>query len=507
MLNFLANFIIWDANPMLFEFTIPNVNLRIFYFILAFVLFCVPYWMDAMFTDEEESPSAAPRKKISPLLWKIMGFGLGIAIVSMILIGKMGQSGWSLVSTFLTYFIVVYIGMSFFYDDNDGHKSHGKFDARKWGSFVGYPAIAALVFGVLLKVAFGLTTAQMWEMVVVSLVAALLCTPLTLETPSQPDATEHSHRAPSRSSAADIRAAIEKRVKFKYIVSATASAIILSFTFKSMGYIPFDGHADFPISVRWYGLMFAVGFLLGTNIVNRMFRHEGAPEKWVGWLLLFVIIATIVGARAGHVFFYEWDYYSQHPEKIVAFWEGGLASHGGTMAIIIAVYIYSYVITRRSPMWTFDRLVIPIALVGAMIRIGNLMNSEIFGHATSLPWGFMFLRSAEWQQVYAGVACHPTQIYESLAYLALFGVLMWMYWKKNAEARPGLIFGVFLVWLFTARLFIEILKNPQVAFEENMVLNMGQLLSLPFILAGLYMIVQALRRPKLQMTFPNRFPK
>ncbi len=274
-------------------------------------------------------------------------------------------------------------------------------------------------------------------------------------------------------------------------------------------YIVWDANPillDFgPLQVRWYGLMFAVGFWLGTNIVAKMFRHEGAPEKWVGILLIWVVAATIIGARLGHVFFYEWDYYSAHPDKIIKFWEGGLASHGGTIAIVIAVFLFSWITAKRSPMWTFDRLVIPIALVGAMIRIGNLMNSEIYGHATTLPWGFMFVRSREWHEFYEGLACHPTQIYEALAYLALFGVLMWMYWKKNAEERPGLIFGVFFTWLFTARFFIEFLKNPQVDFERDMALNMGQLLSIPFIIAGIVMIIVALVRPRQHLTFPNRF--
>lgn len=256
-----------------------------------------------------------------------------------------------------------------------------------------------------------------------------------------------------------------------------------------------------PLHIRWYGLMFAIGFWLGTLIVGKMFRHEGAPESWLSILLLWVVGATIIGARLGHVFFYQWDYYSQHPEKIIAFWEGGLASHGGTIAIIIAVLLFSFFTTKRSPLWTFDRLVIPIALVGAMIRIGNLMNSEIYGYPTSLPWGFVFVRGHEWP----GLPCHPTQIYEALAYLALFGVLMWMYWKKNAEERPGLIFGVFLTWLFTARFFIEFVKNPQVAFEQGMTLNMGQLLSIPFILLGIGFIIYAMCRPKVKLTFPDKF--
>ncbi|MDE7092659.1 MAG: prolipoprotein diacylglyceryl transferase [Muribaculaceae bacterium] len=263
---------------------------------------------------------------------------------------------------------------------------------------------------------------------------------------------------------------------------------------------------DSFIKVRWYGLMFAVGFLLGYKIEEKIYRHEGAPESWLGKLLLWVVAATIIGARLGHVFFYEWDRYSQDPISILYIWEGGLASHGGTIGIILAVFLYSYFTTKRNPLWAFDRLVIPIALVGAMIRFGNLMNSEIFGHATTLPWGFMFVRSGEWHHYYQGQACHPTQIYESLCYLALFGVLMWMYWKKNAERRPGLIFGLFLSVLFGTRFLIEFIKNPQVDFERTMTLNMGQLLSIPFILIGIGLIIYSMVHPPVELKFPDKFP-
>lgn len=263
---------------------------------------------------------------------------------------------------------------------------------------------------------------------------------------------------------------------------------------------------DSVVSIRWYGLMFAIGFLLGYKIEERIFRHEGAPERWLGILLLWTMAGTVIGARLGHVFFYAWDYYSQHPEEIIRIWEGGLASHGGTIGVIVGVLCFSWFTTRRSPLWTFDRLVIPIALVGALIRFGNLMNSEIFGHATDLPWGFMFVRSHEWQVLYSGQGCHPTQIYESLCYLALFGLLMWMYWKRNAERRPGLIFGVFLTVLFLSRFLIEFIKNPQEEFERDMMLNMGQWLSVPFILLGVYMIVRAMRREPVELSFPDKFP-
>lgn len=260
-----------------------------------------------------------------------------------------------------------------------------------------------------------------------------------------------------------------------------------------------------PITVRWYGLMFAIGFWIGYLLVARMFKREGAPESWLGILLIYVAVATIVGARLGHVFFYQWDYYSQHPMKILATWEGGLASHGGAIGIIIAVILFSIFTTRRSALWTFDRLTIVIALVGGMIRFGNLMNSEIFGHPTTLPWGFCFVRSQEWQMMFAPQACHPTQIYESLTYLALFGLMMWMYWKKNAGERPGLLFGTFLVGTFGTRILWEMLKNDQVAFEADMTLNMGQWLSIPFVILGLWLIIRAYRRPRLHLKYPNRF--
>lgn len=262
---------------------------------------------------------------------------------------------------------------------------------------------------------------------------------------------------------------------------------------------------DSFVTVRWYGLMFAVGFWIGFNVVAKMYKHEGAPEKWMGILLIWVAVGTIIGARLGHVFFYAWDYYSEHPWKILATWEGGLASHGGAIGVIVAVILYSIFTTKRSPLWTFDKLVVAIALVGALIRIGNLMNSEIFGYPTTLPWGFMFVRSAEWHALYEGQACHPTQLYEAFCYLALFGLLMWMYWRKNAQCRPGLIFGTFLVGIFLPRFFIEFIKNDQADFEAGMLLNMGQLLSIPFVLVGLFFIIRAFMRPKVTMNFLDRF--
>lgn len=256
-------------------------------------------------------------------------------------------------------------------------------------------------------------------------------------------------------------------------------------------------------SVRWYSLAFAVGFIIGYNIVSRMFRHEGAPEKWLGILLAYVVVATIVGARLGHVFFYEWDYYSQHPVEIIKVWNGGLASHGGTIAIIIAVFLFSWLVTKKPASWTFDKLVVAIALVGGLIRLGNLMNSEIYGGPTDLPWGFVFERNGETE------AKHPTQIYEALCYFLLFALLMWMYWKKNAEERPYLITGVFFIGIFLPRFFIEYIKNVQVDSEYEMIatygINMGQLLSIPFVLLGCALVVWAMTHPREKFSFPNKF--
>lgn len=271
-----------------------------------------------------------------------------------------------------------------------------------------------------------------------------------------------------------------------------------------------------PITVRWYGLMFAIGFWIGYEVVARIFKHEGEKESWLSILLIYTVVATIVGARLGHVLFYDWAYYKDHLLEILMVWRGGLASHGGTLGIIIAIYFFSKYVSKRPMLWTFDRLVVPVGLVGAMIRFGNLMNSEIYGGPTTLPWGMKFVRSHDWWAQYCpdgiletGLACHPTQIYEALCYLALFGLCMWMYWKRNCQERQGLIFGVFLLGIFTPRFFIEYVKNVQEAWEVGLIeacgMNMGQLLSIPFIVAGIWLVVRAMRRPRVPLQYPDCF--
>ena len=267
------------------------------------------------------------------------------------------------------------------------------------------------------------------------------------------------------------------------------------------------------VTVRWYGLMFAIGFLVGYEIVYRIFRHEGARESWVGSLFIYVVVATILGARLGHVFFYDWGYYSQHLAEIPKIWEGGLASHGGTLGIMIAIWLYSRFVTRKPMLWTFDRLVVPVGFVAALIRIGNLMNHEIYGGETSMPWGFSFVTNlGQWMQgaepVFSAPS-HPTQIYEAAFYLLTFAVCMLMYWRWRCQEREGLIFGVFMLGIFVPRFFIEYIKNVQepweVAMRANWGIDQGQLLSIPFIVLGLWLVIRALRRPRVSLDYPDRF--
>ncbi len=245
-----------------------------------------------------------------------------------------------------------------------------------------------------------------------------------------------------------------------------------------------------PLSVRWYGLLFASGFLIGYYIGERMFKSENVPQKWIDSLFFYIIIATVVGARLGHVFFYGWEYYSQHPSEIFKVWHGGLASHGGAIGIIIALLIHSKLITKRNVLWTIDRIVVPTALVAAFIRMGNLMNSEIYGIETTLPWGFIFERNGEI------VPKHPTQIYEALAYVVSFGLLMFFYWRTRLKFKEGFLTGMFFILIFFARFLIEFIKEDQEAFEAAMALNMGQWLSIPFVLAGIFLVVRALKLPE-----------
>jgi len=273
-----------------------------------------------------------------------------------------------------------------------------------------------------------------------------------------------------------------------------------------LSYITWTARPDIFIlggwEVRWYGLFFAIGFYLGLLMMTKMFANEKVKETWADTLFIYVIVATVIGARLGHVFFYAWPYYSQHPWEIFKIWEGGLASHGGTIGILIAIWVYSKYITKRSMLWTLDRLAIPVALVSALIRTGNLMNHEIYGHPTDLPWGFRFIENIRYWQHGANpvfsVPSHPTQIYEALCYLATFVILYLLYWKnKKAKTQEGLLIGIFFIGIFFTRFMIEFVKEDQEAFEAGWLLNMGQILSIPFIIAGIVLIIRALKRPPM----------
>lgn len=269
------------------------------------------------------------------------------------------------------------------------------------------------------------------------------------------------------------------------------------------------------ITVRWYGLMFAIGFLVGYEIITRIFKHEGMPEKWVGSLFVYVVVATIVGARLGHVFFYDWDYYSQHLGEIAKVWEGGLASHGGTLGIMIAIIFYSRFVTKKNMLWTFDRLSVPVGFVAALIRLGNLFNHEIYGGETNLPWGFRFISNIGAVMHHGAepiftAPCHPTQLYEALCYLITFALCMWLYWRRNAQEREGLIFGIFMIGIFASRFFIEYIKNVQELWEIEMRatwgIDQGQLLSIPFVVLGIVLVIRAMCRPRVTLQYPDKFP-
>ena len=271
------------------------------------------------------------------------------------------------------------------------------------------------------------------------------------------------------------------------------------------------------LQVRWYGLLWALGFLFGYFIMKRIYQREKMAEDALDKLLIYMLVSTVVGARLGHCLFYEPDYYLSNPLKILALWEGGLASHGGAIGILIGLWLYmrNYNKSKKEKndlqhinyIWILDRIVVAVCLVGALIRVGNVMNHEIYGTPTSLPWGFVFLRGSEqfcgtfdnYTPCFAWDApcppsewlpCHPTGLYEAFFCLVAMGILLWMYYKHDlGHKQPGLMFGTFLVIIFGSRICIEFLKNVQVEFERNMVFDMGQWLSVPFVFIGIGMIV------------------
>ena len=244
-------------------------------------------------------------------------------------------------------------------------------------------------------------------------------------------------------------------------------------------------------AVRWYGLLFVSGFILGYWIFTKFFDREGLDKAVLDPLLYTLLLGTLIGARLGHCIFYQPDYYFGSWKgfwEIFAVWKGGLASHGGTIMLLICMIWFAKKYGRKNNfdfVWIIDHLCIAVAFAGAFIRLGNLFNSEIYGDVTNLPWGFIFERRGETEPK------HPTQIYEALSYLVLGLGLVWLYVKKLDKVYRGTFIGIFFIVCFGMRFLIEFIKEPQVEFEESMTLDMGQLLSIPFILLGIGFLVYA----------------
>lgn len=250
------------------------------------------------------------------------------------------------------------------------------------------------------------------------------------------------------------------------------------------------------LGIRYYSLLFIAGFIIGWYLFRWFMRREGVDEKVLDPLLYTLLIATMVGARLGHCIFYQPDYYFGSWAgflEIFMPWKGGLASHGGAIALLLAMWWYSNKYGKRNNfdfLWVMDRLCITVAFAGCLIRIGNLFNSEIYGFETSLPWGFIFDLRGE------TVPKHPTQLYEALSYLILGLAMLHIYYHKLDKVHRGFFFGLFMVGCFGMRFLIEFIKERQVDFEEGMILDQGQLLSIPFIIAGIAMLVYAAVKKK-----------
>ena len=270
-----------------------------------------------------------------------------------------------------------------------------------------------------------------------------------------------------------------------------------------------------PISVRWYSLLFVSGFILGWFIFKWFFMREDLPVTLLDPLLYTLLIGTIVGARLGHCLFYQPDYYLGSWEgfwEIFMPWKGGLASHGGTIALIIAMIWFAKRYGRKYDfdfLWIMDHLAIAVCFAATLIRLGNLFNSEIYGDVTTLPWGFVFELRGE------TMPKHPTQLYEALSYFILGIALVLVYKYRLNKVYRGFFIGTFFIGCFGMRFLIEFIKEPQVMFEQSMALNMGQWLSLPFVVLGIAMLVYSYVKkqpamvvhPQKQKSQPTHYAK
>ncbi len=281
--------------------------------------------------------------------------------------------------------------------------------------------------------------------------------------------------------------------------------------------------------IRYYSLMFVIAFGLGWYIMKHIFERENESLEKLDSLFIWTVLATLLGARLGHVFFYDWEYYSNHPSEILLPFRfdpvfeftgfQGLASHGAAIAIIIAMYFFSKNVMKRPLLWVLDRVVIPVASGAIFVRIGNFFNSEIVGKETTSSLGVRFVRDhfsardamartqiSNAKDAYHAIVTdpkfatvlqevpskHPAQLYESISYVFVFGILFFLYWKTNVREKLGFLFGLFLVLLWSVRFVVEYVKESQGGIEEYLGLfSTGQWLSIPFILIGLYFVFNA----------------
>lgn len=250
------------------------------------------------------------------------------------------------------------------------------------------------------------------------------------------------------------------------------------------------------LDIAWYGISWALALLVALWIFSRMVKREGLNPQLVDSGFLFGVFATIIGSRLGHCLFYEPQEYFLHPFmsdfpwiKLLDIRGGGMASHGAAIGLLIGLWLFAR--KWKFPyIWILDRVAVMVPLSGALVRLGNLMNSEIYGDPTTLPWGFIFVQNGETMPM------HPTQLYEAGAYVLIFLLLAHLYWRTRlAQEKRGVLFGLFLILLFTVRFVIESIKLPQEVWEQNLWLNMGQILSLPFIVAGVVILWWGIRRP------------
>ena len=243
-----------------------------------------------------------------------------------------------------------------------------------------------------------------------------------------------------------------------------------------------------PLQVRWYGLLFVSSFFLGLYILQKIFKHENKNPDILDNLLIYILIGTVIGARLMHCIAYNPEYYLAHPLEILQIWKGGLASHGGLLGVLIALYLF----TKRynlSYVWLMSRLAIPGALAATFIRIGNFFNSEILGIPTDKPWGVIFERVDM-------VPRHPVQLYEAFAYFILFVLLMILYRILKPETTTRLLAGLFFAYVFIARFFLEYLKEHQAEYTSSLPLSTGQMLSIPFIILGVVWTLWAIKSSK-----------